>query len=232
VSGASDILAYLFEQGEANGGAKDLRKGVSLIQYFKAPKYIRSHINTLYSFYSKILCKNNPFSVLSKELSQINQLRGSGIVDGLYLPISSNLVGVLSRNVNNTQLDVDLSRGSREIKIRQKFVWNSELFDLIEGCVFPSKIRQHTLLSADKNLDKYNFQQNTSGDYKLSITLKVGEGEDIKEYNLGYTSIDTEFKMYSRTLGRTEINEEGKKVLEVIDKVDLDLFRRKLIQNE
>jgi hypothetical protein len=90
------------------------------------------------------------------ELDALND--PDGRFRGQYLPIASDLTAVLYRNVSNTYLDCSLQGKNRSFKIKAKFSWNSELFDMLEGCSFASKIRQYSGIGIQEKLNDYSFK--------------------------------------------------------------------------
>lgn len=216
---AEEILRILFDD-----------KGVShwsdkAINYMSGNiKLTEGHKNILYSFYQDVLNKNNPSSKISLELAQIND---SSQYKGQYLPITSDITAVLYRNVSNTYLDCSLQGKTRSFGVRAKFTWDSDLFDLVEGCDFASKVRQHRLIGVEEDLTKYNYQVSTkNGITTLGITLP--NTEDKIEFT--YLSAHSTYGLFN-TNDVVNLKEDSVKILNAAKDVDLDEFKKKLLND-
>lgn len=199
-------------------------QGASAISRMKGNTHLtEGHKNILYSFYQDVLnTDDNPYSKMSIELNQVNSP-----IDytGEYLPLTSDLVAVLYRNVNNNFLECNLQGKNKNIGVKAKFNWDSDLFDLVEGCDFASKLRQRNLINVQEILDKYNYSYDaTNGTYSHSIILPATSVKLTLQYNTANAS----YGLFHEG-NVIQVIDETKQVLENLDKIDLNKFKQKYL---
>lgn len=193
------------------------------------------HKNILYSFYKHILQKDeiNKSSFFAQESERLNKNHSN------FLELTTDLVAILHRNVNNNFIDCDLRTG--EVKTRSKFNWDSQLFELVESILSNSKRDQRSPATSREWVDKFN-----SGNNSISITFNIGG----KDYQFGYVyGTGSKRKIFSNdnTLkenhGRIKVQKEitrGKNkgikevdtsLLDILAEIDLEEFKKKIIKD-
>lgn len=167
-------------------------------------------LNNLFSFYQQVLNTENPDSIKSLELAKFN----GDDYNGQFLPVTSALVAVLYRNVNNNFIDC---YSDKNFKVKARFNWDRDLFDLIEGCNFPSKLRQSGLMDLETVLiDRYKF--GVRGD-QAYITI----GDTTLQFTHGRKFKRLKFLDYSR-MTVTPVGAANGNILEKARKASLESF--------
>ena len=194
------------------------------------------HKNILYSFYNAVLNKDNPGSNIYAELNRINS---SEKYSKNFLETVSDLCAVLYRNVNNNYIDCNLQPSKSAFTIKQKFNWDSDLFDLVERISFQSKVRQNNKLGSDR-LDKYNYKSipDSAGSFISKVELR-GKGDTLYtlgfKYEQGSTNLEGLFSSLNNLqLEDTKVNINGKdtSILDVLSQIDLMDFKNKVLTNK
>ena len=194
------------------------------------------HKNVLYSFYNQVLNKSNPDSIISSELNRVN--------DNLkyttnFLDICSDLSALLYRNVNNNYIDCSLQGSKSSFNVKQKFNWDSDLFDLVERITFKSKMRQNNKLGEER-LEKYQYQSlsDTVGKFLSKVELKGKQDQTYSfgfSYNQGASNMEGLFSTLDNLKSEAttvEVDGRQKSILDVLADIDLMEFKNKLLTDK
>lgn len=231
ISNSVQILELLFKPHEianSRGRMIDFMRNEVLMT--------EQHKNILYSFYNQVLNRSNPNSIIAAELVRIN--------DNLkyttdFLGITTDLVAVLYRNVNNNYVDVNLQKAKTSFAIKQKFNWDSDLFDLVERITFKSKMRQNNKLGEER-LEKYQYQSlsDTVGKFLSKVELKGKQDQTYSfgfSYNQGASNMEGLFSTLDNLKVETttvEVDGKQKSILDVLADIDLTEFKNKLLTDK
>ena len=160
------VLDELFKLRSDKGGGRFRR--INRITGFN--KFTDEAKNILFSFYEQVTSLRNNSSIASLEKFICNKSKS-----GVFYPITTNLIGILIRNVHNAFLDTNLYGRDKSVGIKKEFNWNSDLFDIVEGCVYSSKMRQRTLVGVEERLEQYKYEQQINlATGNLSASIKIG----------------------------------------------------------
>ena len=194
------------------------------------------HKNILYSFYNEVLNKDNPNSNISIELGRVNDSLKFGTK---FLETVSDLCAIIYRNVNNNYIDCNLQYSKAAFQVKQKFNWDSDLFDSVERITFKSKMRQINKLGEDR-LTKYNYTSvpDQSGKFISKVELPGKEGAMYTfgfKYNQGASNIEGLFStMDNLELENSTVTINGKEVpiLDILADINIREFSNKVLTNK
>lgn len=214
-----DILEILFKPQaiqNSRGRMIDFMRNENLLS--------EQHKNILYSFYNEVLNKDNPNSNISIELGRVNDSLKFGTK---FLETVSDLCAIIYRNVNNNYIDCNLQYSKAAFQVKQKFNWDSDLFDSVERITFKSKMRQINKLGEDR-LTKYNYTSvpDQSGKFISKVELPGKEGAMYTfgfKYNQGASNIEGLFS----TMDNLEL--ENSTVTIMVKKFLFQMFQQILI---
>lgn len=224
-----DILEILFKpQAIQNSRMIDFMRNENLLS--------EQHKNILYSFYNEVLNKDNPNSNISIELGRVNDSLKFGTK---FLETVSDLCAIIYRNVNNNYIDCNLQYSKAAFQVKQKFNWDSDLFDSVERITFKSKMRQINKLGEDR-LTKYNYTSvpDQSGKFISKVELPGKEGAMYTfgfKYNQGASNIEGLFStMDNLELENSTVTINGKEVpiLDVLADINIREFSNKVLTNK
>ena len=226
-----DILEILFKPQaiqNSRGRMIDFMRNENLLS--------EQHKNILYSFYNEVLNKDNPNSNISIELGRVNDSLKFGTK---FLETVSDLCAIIYRNVNNNYIDCNLQYSKAAFQVKQKFNWDSDLFDSVERITFKSKMRQINKLGEDR-LTKYNYTSvpDQSGKFISKVELPGKEGAMYTfgfKYNQGASNIEGLFStMDNLELENSTVTINGKEVpiLDVLADINIREFSNKVLTNK
>lgn len=226
-----DILEILFKPQaiqNSRGRMIDFMRNENLLS--------EQHKNILYSFYNEVLNKDNPNSNISIELGRVNDSLKFGTK---FLETVSDLCAIIYRNVNNNYIDCNLQYSKAAFQVKQKFNWDSDLFDSVERITFKSKMRQINKLGEDR-LTKYNYTSvpDQSGKFISKVELPGKEGAMYTfgfKYNQGASNIEGLFStMDNLELENSTVIINGKEVpiLDVLADINIREFSNKVLTNK
>lgn len=226
-----NILELLFKPDYLKGSRE------RIIDFLSSSELLNEqHKNILYSFYNAVLNRDNPGSNIYAELNRVNS---SEKYSKNFLETVSDLCAVLYRNVNNNYIDCNLQPSKSSFTIKQKFNWDSDLFDLVERISFQSKVRQKNKLVSNR-LDKYRYKSipDSAGSFISKVELK-GKGNDLYtfgfKYEQGSSNLEGLFSSLNNLqLEDTKINIDGKdtSILDILSQIDLMDFKNKVLTNK
>ncbi len=226
-----DILEILFKPQaiqNSRGRMIDFMRNENLLS--------EQHKNILYSFYNEVLNKDNPNSNISIELGRVNDSLKFGTK---FLETVSDLCAIIYRNVNNNYIDCNLQYSKAAFQVKQKFNWDSDLFDSVERITFKSKMRQINKLGEDR-LTKYNYTSvpDQSGKFISKVELPGKEGAMYTfgfKYNQGASNIEGLFStMDNLELENSTVTINGKEVpiLDILADINIREFSNKVLTNK
>lgn len=226
-----DILEILFKPQtiqNSRGRMIDFMRNENLLS--------EQHKNILYSFYNEVLNKDNPNSNISIELGRVNDSLKFGTK---FLETVSDLCAIIYRNVNNNYIDCNLQYSKAAFQVKQKFNWDSDLFDSVERITFKSKMRQINKLGEDR-LTKYNYTSvpDQSGKFISKVELPGKEGAMYTfgfKYNQDASNIEGLFStMDNLELENSTVTINGKEVpiLDVLADINIREFSNKVLTNK
>ena len=105
-------------------------------------------------------------------------------------------------------IDCNLQYSKAAFQVKQKFNWDSDLFDSVERITFKSKMRQINKLGEDR-LTKYNYTSvpDQSGKFISKVELPGKEGAMYTfgfKYNQGASNIEGLFSTMDNLEQRTQ----------------------------
>lgn len=226
-----DILEILFKPQaiqNSRGRMIDFMRNENLLS--------EQHKNILYSFYNEVLNKDNPNSNISIELGRVNDNLKFGTK---FLETVSDLCAIIYRNVNNNYIDCNLQYSKAAFQVKQKFNWDSDLFDSVERITFKSKMRQVNKLGEDR-LAKYNYTSipDQSGRFISKVELPGKEGAMYTfgfKYNQGASNMEGLFStMDNLELENSTVTIDSKEVpiLDVLANINIREFSNKVLTNK
>lgn len=226
-----DILEILFKPQavlNSRGRMIDFMRNENL--------FSEQHKNILYSFYNEVLNKNNPNSNIAIELGRVNDNLKYGTK---FLETVSDLCAIIYRNVNNNYIDCNLQLSRSSFSVKQKFNWDSDLFDSVERITFRSKLRQINKLGEDR-LNKYNYTSvpDSTGKFISKVELPGKEGNMYEfgfRYNQGASNMEGLFSsMDNLELQNSTVAIDGKEVpmLNILADINLRDFSNKVLSNK
>ena len=226
-----DILEILFKPQaiqNSRGRMIDFMRNENLLS--------EQHKNILHSFYNEVLNKDNPNSNISIELGRVNDNLKFGTK---FLETVSDLCAIIYRNVNNNYIDCNLQYSKAAFQVKQKFNWDSDLFDSVERITFKSKMRQVNKLGEDR-LAKYNYTSipDQSGRFISKVELPGKEGAMYTfgfKYNQGASNMEGLFStMDNLELENSTVTIDSKEVpiLDVLANINIREFSNKVLTNK
>ena len=205
-----ELFRSLFKQGY-------IIKGQRLIDYISTSiEFTNQHKHVLYSFYEQVLSLDNENSIINSEIRNFNSKH-----DDKFLEITSDLIGIIYRNVPNKYIDTDLR--SKKIGIQRTFNWDSDTFEQIERINYYRNIKLENLSSSEFN-QNYEFSKEYGNTYKSIV--KIDDTELGFEYKLGSNNI---FGIFASNLQPTLVNSDLLKALQKINILD---YKNKLLSNQ
>ncbi len=175
-------------------------------------------------------------NIISIELGRVNDSLKFGTK---FLETVSDLCAIIYRNVNNNYIDCNLQYSKAAFQVKQKFNWDSDLFDSVERITFKSKMRQINKLGEDR-LTKYNYTSvpDQSGKFISKVELPGEEGAMYTfgfKYNQGASNIEGLFStMDNLELENSTVTINGKEVpiLDVLADINIREFSNKVLTNK
>lgn len=184
-------------------------------------EFTNNHLNILYSYYIQVIQNDdsNKESFAAKETNPKNNRRPQYTN---FLNITTDLIAILHRNVNNKYLDCDVRTG--EITVKSTFNVDSDFFKVLDRIQGTIRKAQENARNNKNVLEQYKFE--STQDY-IGITIN---GSD-ESYNLGYNLRNQPNGIFTEGGLQVESDKIGEKsVLAVLANLDLVEFKIAFLQ--
>ena len=180
--------------------------------------------NILYSFYQKVLNKNNPYSML---------------YCGNAISIASDLTGLLLRNAENQYVDSSLT-SDNTFGIFKKFNANYAIMNGVGRVNYNNLLLQKN--PGAKIVENYKRERVEGNKFKSSLLIKVGN--DTYEFGFTYTQDGNTHALgifengvytgteITRSSEKAKSGQVTERVIDRLEKIDLITFSKKIDRNE
>ena len=168
-------------------------------------------LNILYSLYEAALNESNPNSLRSQELKNAKQINGT------VAQLSAEISGIIDRNTTMHYLETsfDGETGMVQIKVKKRYFNNADTYKT--RVRINRNINNASALERDARRKKWQFNTINDVDGKKQYSVVIG---------------DERVTYISDQILNSDGKYQDKELFDDLNKVDLTIFRQKLLRNE